>query len=548
MTNYCSLEHMRFDLGKLDPSAKSRNVSWRIVPSPWITEVSMFKSTSRASFLPNLHLPGRHESRDLDISNFFYVDIYLDKPVVLHKDFFDLAANIFLDSRESLLFSDYWVGSPNGTRSLHKLPKFSFERFLANDYLGPVLAVASLEEPPEHPKSRSELLHDLNANVLRLPLPTYETESVDCSTSLKYAHFAKSAQFLKENRVASSISEINESGQLDISYSGLAKGSVSIIIPTRGTKLELERVSMVEICLQSTIEQDLSGLDLEIVLVVDDDADKGYVETIKKLTPEDVKLKIVDFTPPFNFSKKCNMGFAESVGDVVVFLNDDTEWVEKIGLKELVGTATLSNVGVVGALLLYPDGHIQHAGQSMRPPDILHAYRFQRPFMAPFGDLIVAHEASGVTGACMALRREVVNDISGWSEEFPNSFNDVDLCFKVRERGLSVIQANKVKLIHHESKTRTAEVYTSHHKDLVKKWTHYINNEDFMRSDFAVGDSQNEISVVGKTKSDLTGKYVRYFFYLLKNYGLKGIAQSALGILHKATRPRNNSDRMEITL
>lgn len=537
---------MKFDLGQLDLNTKSRNVSWRILPGAWLTAATVFDATMNADFLPKLHINGRHESSQLDKSNFFYVDIYVDSPAVLNKNFFDLAANIFLDSRESAIYSDYWLRNANGTASHIKLPKFSFERFLANDYLGAVISFASVDRPPDIPRSRSEILHEKSGNIFRIPVATYEANSARLSTNLKYSHIAESAKILNKNREGTIFTEDFEKGRLDISYAPLAQGSVSIIIPTRGTHLESLSTSMVEACVKSTLEQDRDGIKLEMILVVDDDTEQAYVSRIKESIPADVTFKVIDFTPPFNFSKKCNLGIAESTGETIVFLNDDTEWVGHQGLKELVGTANLSNVGVVGALLLYPDGYVQHAGQTMRPPDILHAYRFQNPFDGPFGDLVIAHEVSGVTGACMALKRNVVQEVEGWSEEFPNSFNDVDLCFKIRDKGYSVIQANKVRLIHYESKTRVVEVYTSHHQDLQKKWTEFVNNEDFMRNDFAIGNSLNDGSEVGNSRLDLSGKYLKYFFYILKNHGLKGIIQSATGVVHKTTRPRSKKQILSI--
>jgi GT2 family glycosyltransferase len=539
---------MKFDIGQLDLNAKSRNVSWRIVPSPWLSNATLFDATLNSDFLPDLRTPGRHESSQLDKNDFFYVDIYLDGPAVLSRNFFDLVANIFLDSRESALFSDYWLRSRNGTASHVKLPKFSFERFLATDFLGPVVAFASAEKPSDIPMSRSKLLYERNCTIFRIPIPTYETDSSNCSTNLKYSHIAESTEFLKENRNGARFTEGFEKGSLDISYVPLAQGSVSIIIPTRGSHLDAQSLSMVEFCVKSTLRQDRSGLKLELVLVVDDDTEQTYVSRIRESIPADVTCKVIKFAPPFNFSKKCNLGFSNSSGEIVVFLNDDTEWIDEHGLKELIGTASLSNVGVVGALLLYPDGYVQHAGQTMRPPDILHAYQFQRPFDGPFGDLVVAHEASGVTGACMALKRTVVNEIGGWSEDFPNSFNDVELCLRIRDKGYSVIQANKVRLVHHESKTRVVEVYTSHRQDLQKNWPNYLEIEDFMRNDFAIGRAQNTLNEIGQNKADLSGKYVRYFIYLLKNYGLKGLGQSALGVIHKVTQPRSESKKREIFL
>lgn len=535
---------MKFDLGQLDLNTKSRNVSWRILPGSWLTAATVFDATMNADFLPKLHINGRHESSQLDKNNFFYVDVYLDGPAVIHRNFFDLVANISFNSRDSVIYGDYFRGNPQGTNSHVKLPRFSPERFLANDFLGPVVAFASVDKPLDIPRSRSEILHEKSGNIFRIPVATYEDNSASLSTNLKYSHIAESAKFLNKNRKGTSFTEDFEKGRLDISYAPLAQGSVSIIIPTRGSRLESLSTTMVEACVKSTLEQDRDSLKLEMILVVDDDTEQSYVSRIKESIPADVIFKVIDFTPPFNFSKKCNLGLAESTGETIIFLNDDTEWVDHQGLKELVGTANLSNVGVVGALLLYPDGYVQHAGQTMRPPDILHAYRFQNPFDGPFGDLVIAHEVSGVTGACMALKRNVIHEVEGWSEEFPNSFNDVDLCFKIRDRGYSVIQANKVRLIHHESKTRVVEVYTSHHQDLQKKWTEFVNNEDFMRNDFAIGKSRNDSNEIGKNKPDLSGKYFQYFFYVLKNYGLKGIGQSALGVLHKATQPRRNTENI----
>jgi GT2 family glycosyltransferase len=535
---------MKFDLGKLDLDAKLRNVSWRILPSPWLTDASIFDAALNSDFLPEMFLPGRHESSKIDLTDFFYVDIYLDNSAILNRNFYDLVANIFLNSRDGAIYSDYLMSESSGKNSHIKLPKFSFERFLANDYLGPVVAFASIERPPDIPMSRSELLHKNASNIFRIPTPTYVTISSKPSTKLKNEHINRVSDFIYQNRLDAICVPNFEEGSLDISYARMATGTVSIVIPTRGSSLEAAPLSMVESCVKSTLMQDRSGLTLEIVLVVDTDTNLEYVNRISQAFPSDVVLKVVNFDPPFNFSKKCNDGFKVTSGQTIVYLNDDTEWIGHEGLKELVATANLPNVGVAGALLVYPDGYVQHAGQTMRPPDILHAYRYQLPFNGQFGDLVVAHEASGVTGACMALKRDVVNEIQGWSEDFPNSFNDVDLCFKIRDKGFSVIQANKVKLVHHESKTRVVEVYTSHHRDLKKKWSYFLNNEDFMRNEFAIGRVENALNEIGQNKADLSGKYVRYFFYLVKNYGLKGVIHSSLGVLHKATRHSGDSKNL----
>jgi GT2 family glycosyltransferase len=534
---------VKLDISNLDTSLKSRKVSWRLVASPWLSEAAVHEATINVDFVPDIKNHGRFQSSELDEADSIFIDIYLDRPVVLQNSFFDIAANALFMSKDAILYSDYFESNLNGTSTHVRLPKFSFERFLANDYLGPVIAIASVEKPSDQPLSRTELLLNNELNILRIPKPTYETNSSEPSTKLKNEHLNKVSYFVGQNRGAATCNPNFEDGSLDISYAPMATGTVSIVIPTRGSSLEEAPLSMVENCVKSTLMQDRSGIGLEIVLVVDTDTDLEYVSRISQSIPSDVVLKVVNFDPPFNFSKKCNDGFAVASGETIVFLNDDTEWMGGEGLKELVATANLPNVGVVGALLFYEDGFIQHAGQIMVPPNIFHAYRYQKPFQGPEGDMTFLHEASGVTGACMALKREVIDKISGWSEHFPNSFNDVDLCFKVRELNFSVLQANRVHLYHYESKTRSPEVYTSHHQDLQKRWKQFLDHEDYMRSDFALGKSHVEINDVGKDKADMSGHYVKYFFYVLRKYGLKGILQSARGVLHKTTRPRDTNNQ-----
>src|SRR5690606_32510494 len=109
-----------------------------------------------------------------------------------------------------------------------------------------------------------------------------------------------------------------------------------------------------------------------------------------------------------------------------------------------------------GALLLYPDLRVQHAGVVLGiNGGAGHAFRF-----AP-GDsdgagyrLRVVREVAAVTAACLAVRAEVFDEVDGFAEDLPVTLNDIDFCLKVRARGYRNLLTPHARLIHRESTSR----------------------------------------------------------------------------------------------
>ncbi|TNY02591.1 glycosyltransferase family 2 protein, partial [Escherichia coli] len=65
---------------------------------------------------------------------------------------------------------------------------------------------------------------------------------------------------------------------------------------------------------------------------------------------------------PFNYSALNNRGAAYATGEILLFLNDDTEPQTPDWLERMIGYAQQPHVGAVGARLHFPDGSIQHCG------------------------------------------------------------------------------------------------------------------------------------------------------------------------------------------
>ncbi len=116
------------------------------------------------------------------------------------------------------------------------------------------------------------------------------------------------------------------------------------------------------------------------------------------------------------------------------------------------------DVGIVGAQLLYPDGRIQFGGTVRNrdaPEWFDHRYRFKPE---GWGPACQAGPALAVTGACMYVRREVIERVGLLDERYPMAYEDVDWCLRAWQAGYRVLYFPAARLVHHESVTRGTEV------------------------------------------------------------------------------------------
>jgi len=160
---------------------------------------------------------------------------------------------------------------------------------------------------------------------------------------------------------------------------------------------------------------------------------------------------------PFNWSRFNNQAAARARGDYLLFLNDDIEVIEPEWLDALLEHAQRPEVGVVGALLLYPDRTIQHAGIALdREGRGRHVFRHQQPNdPGYFGLALTQRNVIGVTGACLMTRRETFQKLGHFQEAHKVVNGDLDYCLKSWSAGLRNIYTPYARLIHHELASRS---------------------------------------------------------------------------------------------
>ena len=171
----------------------------------------------------------------------------------------------------------------------------------------------------------------------------------------------------------------------------------------------------------------------------------------------DTISQVISFSGPFNFAAMINRAAEAATGSVLVLLNNDTEIIEEGWLNELVAQVSRPEVGVVGALLLFSDGTIQHAGVHPGVGGLMGHGHKHLPADHPgyFGRLLVAHGVAAVTGACMAVEAATFERLGGLDEKHLGvAYNDIDLCLKARQAGLRVVFTPHARLTHHESVSR----------------------------------------------------------------------------------------------
>jgi GT2 family glycosyltransferase len=244
-----------------------------------------------------------------------------------------------------------------------------------------------------------------------------------------------------------------------VRYPVQGKPLVSILIPTRDQPQLLDR------CLTSILCRS-HPVDYEILIVDNQSRNSDTHDAFNRWRQVfGNRLRLLPMDVPFNYSRINNAAASQARGQLLVLLNDDTEILSSGWLAEMAGYAQRPDIGAVGALLLYPDHSIQHAGIVLgitgtpgTPGVAGHSHKYlSAESSGYFGRLKIVANYSAVTGACMMVKKQLFHAVGGLDEQLSVAFNDVDFCLKLLHKGYRHVVLPHVRLIHHESKSRGHE-------------------------------------------------------------------------------------------
>jgi O-antigen biosynthesis protein len=239
-------------------------------------------------------------------------------------------------------------------------------------------------------------------------------------------------------------------GVVRVRFAPASWPSVSIVVPTRHSRTNLDRL------LPGLLATDYPEFDVTIV-----DNGERTDEREEWYAAFDERLSVTWWTEsPFNYSRVNTVTVAQTDGEIVVLLNDDTEIVDPGWLREMVGVLLRRGVGSVGYQLRSGEGIIQHGGVTVGPAGFA-ANLFAG--LPPGSDTLAGptgwyRNSLAVTAACVAIRRTHFDEVGGLDERFQLCGSDVVLGLDqiIRGRRNVVIPFDSVR--HYESLTRGTEV------------------------------------------------------------------------------------------
>ena len=254
---------------------------------------------------------------------------------------------------------------------------------------------------------------------------------------------------------------------------------VSIIIPTRNGLDLLRR------CIDSVRNQS-TYTNFEIIVIDNQSDDPDTLAYLSSLEQNGI-VKTIQYNKPFNFSAINNFAVKFAEGDLLCFMNNDIEVISSDWIQEMVSHAIRQEIGVVGAMLYYPNNTIQHAGVIVGMGGVAgHNYLGSPRGEAGYMErACLIQNLSVVTAACMLVRKDIYLEVGGMDENnLPVAFNDVDFCLRVLKKGYRNLWTPYAEFYHHESATRgaddTPEKKQRFHREIdymISRWQDLITND-----------------------------------------------------------------------
>ncbi len=269
---------------------------------------------------------------------------------------------------------------------------------------------------------------------------------------------------------------------------------VSVIIPNK------DNIELLKKAIDSLLMQ--SYKNIEIIIVENNSTDKETFEYYNSLS-DNSAVDIIKYEGSFNYSAINNYAVAKASGNLLFFLNNDVQFIDRDSLLNMVKYAVRDDVGAVGAKLFYDDDTIQHAGVVIGLGGVaghVHKHYLKSDF-GYFARLCVMQELSAVTAAALIVSKEKFLSIGGFEEKLSVAFNDVDLCLRLKNAGFHNIFLPFATLYHFESKSRGREdsaekmrrfrseidFFKERHCDILENGDpHYNKNLSLLYEDFSI--------------------------------------------------------------
>ena len=201
-------------------------------------------------------------------------------------------------------------------------------------------------------------------------------------------------------------------------------------------------------CLASIRGKIAAQKNIEII-VVNNDADEN-IESNKEDFPEVV---VVNNEKNAGYGQACNLGARQAQGEILLFLNPDTEILSG-DISKVLDLFKNEKVAVIGSGLRMEDGKKQKwsAGREINLGNLI------KNNLGLSGDnkinaSIDPQEVAWVAGTAVFVRKDIFQKMGGFDEKIFMYFEDVDLCRRIKDSGYKIIYYSLFQVLHHGGKS-----------------------------------------------------------------------------------------------
>lgn len=230
-------------------------------------------------------------------------------------------------------------------------------------------------------------------------------------------------------------------------------------------------------------------LDIEII-VVDNASSDGSLDGLQDLS----QVCVIRNPANMGFAAACNIGVQASSAPFLLFLNPDCFFQPDPIAPLLAALQSGDRVGMVGGLLVNEDGTEQGGGRRAVPTpwrSFVRAFGLQRfanrwPKLfcdfhlhkQPLPDSPIEVEA--ISGACMLVKREVMEDVGLWDEGYFLHCEDLDWCMRFRQKGWKILFVPDARISHALgacSQSRRVFVEWHKHKGMLRFYRKFFRHQ-----------------------------------------------------------------------
>lgn len=226
------------------------------------------------------------------------------------------------------------------------------------------------------------------------------------------------------------------------------------------------------------------------VIVVDNASTDHSLDALAGLP----NVQIIKNATNVGFATACNVGIRVASAPFLLFLNPDCSFKPDTLIRLLEAMRFDERVGMVGGLLVNPDGTEQAGGRRAIPTpwrSFVRAFglaRFADRWPRLFFDFhlhkqpLPNHniEVEAISGACMMVRREAIQDVGEWDERYFLHCEDLDWCMRFRQKGWKILFVPSARVTHAlgvSSRSRPIFVEWHKHKGMIRFYRKFFRRQ-----------------------------------------------------------------------